>query len=153
MERMASAKLPTKYGDFMIRVYEEILGKDIELAPDFWNMFQGMKSTSVRARLDGSILQVSCEQLFVNDGSRPEEVEILLPIPADAVVTDGMLLADGQEIRAEVLPADEARAIYERIVRQRRDPAPRRPRRHRAYRSRGRARGQDRCRGGVDRGR
>jgi Ca-activated chloride channel family protein len=79
--------------------------------------------TSVRARLDGSILQVTCEQLFVNDGSRAEEVEILLPIPADAVVTDGMLLADGREIRAEVLPAGEARAIYERIVRQRRDPA------------------------------
>ncbi len=79
--------------------------------------------TSVRARLDGSILQVSCEQLFINDGRRAEEVEILLPIPADAVVTDGLLLADGQEIRAEVLPAGEARAIYERIVRQRRDPA------------------------------
>jgi Ca-activated chloride channel homolog len=80
-------------------------------------------STSVHARFDGSILQVSCEQTFANDGGRLEEVEVLLPIPADAVVTDGLLLADGQEIRAEVLPAGEARAIYEQIVRQRRDPA------------------------------
>lgn len=79
--------------------------------------------TSAHARFDGSILQVSCEQTFVNDGGRQEEVEVLLPIPAEAVVTDGLLLADGQEIRAEVLPAGEARAIYEQIVRQRRDPA------------------------------
>lgn len=80
-------------------------------------------STSVDARLDGSILQVGCEQTFVNDGPRLEQVEILLPVPADAVVTDGLLFADGQEISAEVLPAAEARRIYEEIVRSRRDPA------------------------------
>ena len=81
------------------------------------------RAAEVSARLDGSILQVSCQQLFINKGTTVQEVEVLLPIPADAVVTDGMLLADGQEIRAEVLPAAEARSIYESIVRQRRDPA------------------------------
>ncbi len=80
-------------------------------------------STEVDARLDGVILQVRCEQTFVNHGHRLEEVEILLPVPADAVVTDGLLIADGREYRAEVLPADEARQIYEKIVRSRRDPA------------------------------
>jgi Ca-activated chloride channel homolog len=80
-------------------------------------------STRVSARLDGLILQVDCEQTFVNDGSRLQEVEILIPVPADAVVTNGLLLADGQEYPAEVLPADEARRIYEEIVRSRRDPA------------------------------
>ena len=80
-------------------------------------------STDVDARLDGTILQVACEQTFVNEGGRPEEIEILLPIPPEAVVTDGLLLADGREYAAEVLPADQARAIYEDIVRRRRDPA------------------------------
>jgi len=79
--------------------------------------------TDVDARLDGSILQVLCEQTFHNHGHRAAEVEILLPVPADAVVTDGLLLADGHEYRAEVLAADEARRIYEEIVRSRRDPA------------------------------
>jgi Ca-activated chloride channel family protein len=80
-------------------------------------------STEVEARLDGSILQVHVSQMFKNHGGRVEEVEILLPVPPDAVVTDGLLLADGQEIRAEVMDAQEARAIYEEIVRSRRDPA------------------------------
>ena len=80
-------------------------------------------STRVSARLDGLILQVDCEQTFVNQGSSLQEVEILIPVPADAVVTNGLLLADGQEYPAEVLPAAEARRIYEEIVRSRRDPA------------------------------
>jgi len=80
-------------------------------------------STRVDARLDGLILQVECEQTFRNVGGRQEEVEILLPVPADAVVTDGLLMADGREYPAEVLPADQARRIYEEIVRSRRDPA------------------------------
>ncbi len=80
-------------------------------------------STRVDARLDGLILQVDCEQTFVNDGARLEEIEILIPVPADAVVTNGLLLADGQEYPAEVLPAEDARRIYEEIVRSRRDPA------------------------------
>jgi Ca-activated chloride channel homolog len=80
-------------------------------------------STRVDANLDGLILQVDCEQSFTNDGASLQEVEILLPVPADAVVTNGLLLADGKEYPAEVLPADEARAIYEEIVRRRRDPA------------------------------
>ncbi len=79
--------------------------------------------TDVNAKLDGSILQVRAEQTFINHGHGVAEVEILLPVPADAVVSDGLLLADGKEYRAEVLDADEARAIYESIVRSRRDPA------------------------------
>lgn len=80
-------------------------------------------STRVSARLDGQILQVDCEQTFVNDGASLREVEILIPVPADAVVTNGLLLADGREYPAEVLPAEDARRIYEEIVRSRRDPA------------------------------
>ncbi len=81
------------------------------------------RSAEVSARLDGAILEVQVEQTYRNHGRGAQEIEVLLPIPADAVVTDGLLLADGREYPAEVLPADEARAIYESIVRARRDPA------------------------------
>lgn len=81
------------------------------------------RSAEVNARLDGTILEVAVEQTYRNHGHAMQEVEVLLPIPADAVVTDGLLMADGREYPAEVLPAAEARAIYESIVRARRDPA------------------------------
>lgn len=81
------------------------------------------RSAEVNARLDGAILEVAVEQTYRNRGGGMQEVEVLLPIPADAVVTDGLLMADGREYPAEVLPAAEARAIYESIVRARRDPA------------------------------
>lgn len=73
--------------------------------------------------LDGGILQIDYRQVFRNHGRRLEEIEVLLPIPPDATVSNGLLVADGQEIPAEVLPAGEARRIYEDIVRSRRDPA------------------------------
>src|SRR5262249_6829624 len=80
-------------------------------------------STSADARLDGAILQVSCRQTFTNDGPMQQEVEVLLPLPSDGVVTDGLLLADGPEYPAEVMQAQDARRVYEQIVRTRRDPA------------------------------
>ncbi len=84
----------------------------------------GIRSAAtVRASLDGSILTVDCSQTYTNDGHQQQEIQVLLPIPADAVVSDGSLLADGREYRADVLPAEQARAIYEDIVRRRRDPA------------------------------
>ena len=48
---------------------------------------------------------------------------ILYPIPAGAVFTNFSLFSEDQELRGEMLPADRARAIYEDIVRRRRDPA------------------------------
>ena len=80
-------------------------------------------STTAHATLDGNILTVACDQTYTNTTGRAQEIQVLLPIPAGAVVTDGLLLADGREFRADVLPAAEARQIYEAIVRQRRDPA------------------------------
>ncbi|NIR28956.1 MAG: hypothetical protein GWN99_06925, partial [Gemmatimonadetes bacterium] len=40
-----------------------------------------------------------------------------------AVFTDFSLFMGEQELRGEVLPADEARRIYEEIVRRKKDPA------------------------------
>ncbi len=84
----------------------------------------GVRSSTVaEATLDGGILTTSCNQTFSNSSAQTQQVEVLLPVPAAAVVSDAVLLADGREYRAEVLPAAEARGIYEAIVRQRRDPA------------------------------
>jgi len=63
------------------------------------------------------------EQLFVNEGSSIAEGVYLFPLPEGAVVSELTMWVDGQPIEAKILEAPEARAIYDEIVRQLRDPA------------------------------
>ncbi|MFW6153817.1 MAG: VIT domain-containing protein [Planctomycetota bacterium] len=69
------------------------------------------------------VAQVTVDQAFVNTGRRAIEVEYLFPIPPDAAITAMTLLADGQELPGKLMDADEARRIYEDIVRRKKDPA------------------------------
>lgn len=58
-----------------------------------------------------------------NDSGRVQEAQLLLPVPEGAVVKSLVLEGLGEEGIARVLPADEARRIYNSIVNQSRDPA------------------------------
>ncbi|HUS90372.1 MAG TPA: VWA domain-containing protein, partial [Phycisphaerae bacterium] len=51
------------------------------------------------------------------------EVEYLFPVPPDAAVDSMTLVVNGKEFAAKLLKADEARRIYEDIVRRKKDPA------------------------------
>jgi Ca-activated chloride channel family protein len=62
-------------------------------------------------------------QVFRNDGENPAEGTYLFPLPKGAVVSGLVMRLDGQAIPAQLLDAKQARAIYEEIVRQWRDPA------------------------------
>jgi len=64
-------------------------------------------------------LDVSIE----NPGPRPEEAELLLPVPAGVTVKSFLFEGTASEPTARLLPREEARARYESIVRQMRDPA------------------------------
>ncbi|PJF37126.1 MAG: hypothetical protein CUN49_01945 [Candidatus Thermofonsia Clade 1 bacterium] len=75
-------------------------------------------SVTIREQLAITTVQ----QVFVNSTNAPAEGVYLFPLPEDAAVTDLTLYLDGQPIKGELLDADRARQIYERIVRQRRDP-------------------------------
>ncbi|MDX1612729.1 MAG: VIT domain-containing protein [Candidatus Promineifilaceae bacterium] len=63
------------------------------------------------------------EQLFVNDNAWILEGTYLFPLPRGAAVSQLTMWVDGQPIEAKILEADEARSIYDAIVRQLRDPA------------------------------
>ncbi len=63
------------------------------------------------------------DQVFRNDGPGPAEGTYVFPLPSGAVVQEFVMWIDGKPIEGEVLPADEARAIYESYVRRNRDPA------------------------------
>lgn len=78
---------------------------------------------SVEARLVDQIARVQVSQTFENTGSSTLEAEFVFPLPYDGAIEQLTLLVDGKEYPAKLLAADEARKIYEEIVRKNRDPA------------------------------
>lgn len=69
------------------------------------------------------VAEVSVDQAFVNLGKTDLEVEYLFPIPPGAAIDKMTLIADGKELPGRLLKADDARRIFEQIVRQKKDPA------------------------------
>jgi len=82
-----------------------------------------IESLEVNARLVEQVAQVQVSQTFKNTGSRQMEVSFVFPLPYDGAVEQMTLLVDGKEFPARLLSAEEARRMYEEIVRKNRDPA------------------------------
>lgn len=82
-----------------------------------------VKAIEVEARLVDQVAQVQVSQSFVNTGSQPIEVSFIFPLPYDGAVEQLTLLVDGKEYPARLLTKEEARRIYEEIVRKNQDPA------------------------------
>jgi Ca-activated chloride channel family protein len=81
------------------------------------------KSSDVRAELVNGVLRYEVEEVFVNRGSGIGEADYLFPLPKNAAFQDLKLSINGELVSGEAMNANEARQIYEQIVRQRRDPA------------------------------
>lgn len=62
------------------------------------------------------------EQVFRNNTDRPMEAVFVFPIPEGGTVSDFNLWIEGKKTPGAVLEKDEARRIYESIVRRVRDP-------------------------------
>lgn len=73
--------------------------------------------------IEDQIATTHIDQLFVNDNDWLLEGTYLFPLPAGATVSQLTMWVNGQAIEARLLPAGEARDIYDEIVRQLRDPA------------------------------
>jgi Ca-activated chloride channel homolog len=82
-----------------------------------------IKALEVNVKLQEQVARVQVSQSFVNTGSRPMEVCFVFPLPYDGAVDQLTLLIDGKEYPAKLMPASEARHLYEEIVRKNRDPA------------------------------
>src|SRR4051794_19501846 len=78
---------------------------------------------SVDARIRDQVAEVQVSQTFHNPGSVQVESEYLFPLPEEGAIQNFVLLVDGKELPGRILPKDEARKIYEDIVRTKRDPA------------------------------
>ena len=78
---------------------------------------------SIEARVRDQVAEVQVSQTFRNPGSTTIDSEYLFPMPEDGAVQGFVLLVDGRELPGRLLGKDEARRIYEEIVRSKRDPA------------------------------
>ena len=82
-----------------------------------------VNEVKVDARIRDQTAEVRVSQTFHNPGSTQIEAKFGFPIPEDGAVGDFVLLVDGRELPGKLMDKDEARKIYEEIVRTKRDPA------------------------------
>ena len=92
--------------------------RPIEEAPYFT-----IKYHHVKVNIEGQICTTYVDQVFVNETSREQEATYIFPLPPGAVVKDFTLIVDGKPMPGEILEREKAVAIYEEIVRKRKDPA------------------------------
>lgn len=77
----------------------------------------------VQVTIEDQIASTHIDMQFTNHSRGLVEGTFVFPLPLGAAVDRLTMHVDGMAIDARILPADEARAIYDEIVRQYRDPA------------------------------
>jgi len=77
----------------------------------------------VNVKINGQICTTTVDEDFHNPNQQVLEGTYLFPIPKNAQIDKFTMQIDGKETGAELLNADQARNIYEDIVRRRLDPA------------------------------
>lgn len=82
-----------------------------------------VKSVEIDARVRDQVAEVHVTQTFHNPNSFEMESEFVFPLADDGAIQNFVLMVDGKELPGRLLDRDEARKIYEEIVRRRRDPA------------------------------
>src|SRR5947208_2285582 len=82
-----------------------------------------VREVGIDARVVDQVAEVQVSQTFHNPGSFELEAEFLFPLPEEGAIQNFVLLVDGRELPGRLLPKDEARRIFEDIVRTKRDPA------------------------------
>ena len=85
--------------------------------------FLPIKYHRVEVEIDDQVAQVRVDQAFLNESDQPLEATYIFPLPEDATISDFALYVDGERLEGRILDKEKARAIYEEIVRHRRDPA------------------------------
>jgi len=73
--------------------------------------------------IDGQAATTKVDQVFHNETPREEEGTYIFPLPKGAAINKFSMFIGEIEQQGKILDRDEARRLYENIVRQRRDPA------------------------------
>ena len=81
-----------------------------------------VKYHRVTVEIESQVAKTSIDQVFRNPYGRDLEGTYIFPLPEDAAISEFALYMDGKRITGEILEKDEARKIYEDIVRRMQDP-------------------------------
>ncbi len=95
----------------------------IIVRPDFQPADLELRQHRVNADIQEQVAVVTVEHEFYNPSATTVEGTFLFPLPQNAQVSRFSMNVDGKEMIGELLTADEARRIYEDIVRKSLDPA------------------------------
>lgn len=82
-----------------------------------------IRSVDMNVSIKDQMATVQLSQVFQNVSSQILEAQLLFPMPENAAISQLTLLVDGKELAGKLMKKEQARQIYESIVRQRRDPA------------------------------
>lgn len=82
-----------------------------------------IKYHHVDIKIDNQIAQTTIDQVFINNFHRDIEGTYIFPMPEDASISKFSMFVGGEEIKGKILDRNEARQIYEDIVRRKKDPA------------------------------
>jgi Ca-activated chloride channel family protein len=82
-----------------------------------------VKYHRVSVDIINQVAKTSIDQVFINNHSRDIEGTYIFPLPEDASITEFAMYVGGEKVEGEILDKDQARRIYEDIVRRLKDPA------------------------------
>ncbi len=82
-----------------------------------------IESHQVDVSIRDQVARTRIKQVFVNEGPTQAEGTYIFPLPSGVTISDLTMYIDGVPIESKILERDEARRIYDEIVRQLRDPA------------------------------
>ena len=81
-----------------------------------------VESVQIDTRIEGQVATTHVTQVFRNETGMVLEGTYFFPLPRGATVSDFAIWDGDRRLAGEVRPRDEARRVYDGIVRRRRDP-------------------------------
>ncbi|MBI5034326.1 MAG: VWA domain-containing protein [Chloroflexi bacterium] len=82
-----------------------------------------VKKHNVTVTIENQVARTHVDQTFTNESTYALEGTYIFPLPDDAAISDFAMWMDGKKVEGRVLDKNQARQIYEDIVRRQRDPA------------------------------
>jgi Ca-activated chloride channel family protein len=82
-----------------------------------------VRSIHAAVAIQDQIAQTTMTVTMFNPNGQQQEGQVLLPVPVGAVLKSFAIEGSNVELQAKILPREEARRIYDDIVRRSKDPA------------------------------
>lgn len=81
-----------------------------------------IKNQRVSIAITDAVAETKVTQTFLNSTSRELEATYVFPLPANAAISEFVMVVNGKRVKGELLDKDKARSVYEEIVRRTKDP-------------------------------